>query len=151
MDNTTSYLELMKLRYEHRLDFEVSCEEKMEGLEVPRLILQPFVENVFEHVYSLEHRKVAVQVKGYCEGNGYRLMISDDGQGMKEAEAARLMEEIRNSCRNRKLGGNGSGMGKIGIQNTMLRLTLYFKERFSYEIETGEGKGFLVSLFFEAF
>ena len=151
MDNTTSYLELMKLRYEHRLDFEVSCEEKMEGLEVPRLILQPFVENVFEHVYSLEHRKVAVQVKGYCEGNGYRLMISDDGQGMKETEAARLMEEIRNSCRNRKLGGNGSGMGKIGIQNTMLRLTLYFKERFSYEIETGEGKGFLVSLFFEAF
>ncbi len=149
IDNTTSYLELMKLRYEHRLDYEISCEEEMAGLEVPRLILQPFVENVFEHVYSLEHRKVLVTVKGYCEGNSYRLIIGDDGQGMKEADADRLMEEIGNSCRNRKLGGNGNGTGKIGIQNTMLRLTLYFKERFSYKIETAEGEGFLVQLSFE--
>lgn len=147
MDNTESYLELMKLRYEHRLDYEISCEEEMAKLKVPRLILQPFVENVFEHVYSLEHRKVMVTVKGYCKENGYLLIIGDNGQGMKEAEAERLMEEIENSCRNRELGGNG--IGKIGIQNTMLRLTLYFKERFSYEIETAEGKGFLVRLLFK--
>ena len=149
MDNTASYLELMKLRYEHRLDYEISCEEEMAKLKVPRLILQPFVENVFEHVYSLEHRKVMVTVKGYCDGNGYRLIIGDNGQGMKETEANRLIEEIENSCRNRELGRNGNGMGKIGNQNTMLRLTLYFKERFSYEIETAEGKGFLVRLLFK--
>ena len=49
IENITDYLELMKLRFEHRVEYQVFCEEMLKNTEIPRLIFQPFVENVFEH------------------------------------------------------------------------------------------------------
>lgn len=146
MENTQAYLELMKLRFEHRLAYEIFCEEEMEEVRVPRLILQPFVENVFEHAYSAEHISVHVMIKGYCRGERWYLEIQDDGRGMDEAAVRRLNEEIRECCSRVALSEAGENSYGIGVQNTILRLFLFFGDDFTYSISKGDQDGINVVL-----
>lgn len=146
MENSADYLELMKLRYEHRLTYEITCGEEVSEAEVPRLILQPFVENIFEHAYSGEHPAIHVEIHGTYRDHCYIVEIRDNGQGMEEDALERLKEEIRVCCTRVQLSENREDTYGIGIQNTILRLVLSFGERFSYSIEKGESGGIHVKL-----
>lgn len=146
MANIQDYLELMQLRYEHKLEYTVFYEEEMDRIPMPRLVLEPFVENIFVHAYSPRHKIVRVNVTGYIQKNRWYVVIEDDGQGMEAEQLRRLKEHINDRCRQLLLGKRTSQKYGIGIENTLMRLYLCYNDGFRYELESQEDAGLRITL-----
>lgn len=144
IENITDYLELMKLRFEHRVEYQVFCEEMLKNTEIPRLIFQPFVENVFEHGYDRTHKKLLVQIVCEKRGETICLRIQDNGQGMPEEALKELKQEIKDAMQQESRIQMRKISYGIGVENTLLRMHLFFGERFGFELQNQENGGFCV-------
>ena len=146
MQNIRDYLELMQLRYEHKLKYRVSYDEAMRDMIMPRLVLEPFVENIFAHAYGPQHKTVTVEVTGWLEGERWFVRIRDDGQGIPQEQLQRMREHISASCEQILAGKQINRKYGIGVENTLLRLCLYYGDSFRYTLESGENTGFEITL-----
>lgn len=146
IQNITGYLELMKLRFEHHVEYSIQCGQELENVEVPRLFLQPFVENVFEHAYNGEQRIVKILISCRQEGEWISVSVEDDGKGMAEGELDDLKERIeehKNTPVSEQIRKMKDG---IGVENTIMRLSFFFGKDFRYSLENREEGGFRVLL-----
>ncbi|MCI8417798.1 MAG: histidine kinase [Lachnospiraceae bacterium] len=146
MENIRDYLELMRLRYEYKLQYTIFCQEGMEKFSIPRLVLEPFVENIFVHAYGPQNRIVQVNVTGYIQRERWYLVIEDNGRGMEEEKLAKLKQHMDACCRQLLLGKRVNKEYGIGIENTMMRLCLYYNEAFTYSLENRTDGGFRITL-----
>jgi two-component system sensor histidine kinase YesM len=117
------YCALQKLRFEERLRYEISTEEGLEECSIPRLLVQPLVENAVKHGVEPLIRRCSVQIivnKLIIDGNNFlRILVRDDGAGFDK---------------------NRNHKESIGILNIKERLSLISaKSRFSISSSPGEG------------
>ena len=146
MLNIQDYLQLMQLRYEYKLKYRVFYDEAMRDVIMPRLVLEPFVENIFAHAYGPQHRIVTVEVSGWLEDARWFIRIRDDGQGIPQEQLQRMREHISASCEQILAGRRINRKYGIGIENTLLRLCLYFGDSFRYTLESEENSGLEIIL-----
>ncbi|WP_288840367.1 sensor histidine kinase [uncultured Mitsuokella sp.] len=108
--------------------FEVTFDLQDEALTciVPRMILQPLVENSILHGPSEEHPVCHIQVMARCEGGQLWLSVHDDGQGMTDS-CMRALEQGEQTASERAHGG----LSGIGVHNVVERLHLYYGEQAS--------------------
>lgn len=145
-ESLQSYLNLMKLRFEHKIQYAVDLDPELRGLRLPRLTLQPLVENVFEHAFGEHHKTVFVCVRAVCCAGGWSILIRDNGQGIAPEECERLngyMEQLR------KKEAPAAGVdiaGGIGVKNTLWRLNAFFEGNFDCRIANSEAGGFEIEL-----
>ncbi|ANE48500.1 hypothetical protein SY83_21920 [Paenibacillus swuensis] len=114
----TNYLKIQQLRTE-RLIFSVEVPDVMQEQLIPRLLLQPVVENAVIHGIEPVPGEGTIQIRGYREGGSYFLTVMDDGAGLSEEEAALLNKQIRNT--------DISDAG-CGLSNVHQRLVLKYGE-----------------------
>ena len=123
-DFLREYLELQKLRFGERLDYQLSVREDTGGAVIPRLLLQPLIENAVIHGLEPLDRTGHLSAEStwsYREGGRtLEIEIRDDGAG--------LPREVL------------EGRGRIGLPNVKARLRLtYPGARFSVTSQDGEG------------
>lgn len=146
-ENTEMYLNLMKLRFEDRLEFGLECSPGLRERRTLRIILQPFVENIFEHAFDAGHTRLAVSVRGTAAAEGWRIVIQDDGAGMPREELRKMQQEIEEGIRGTLLPGNSlQEEVHIGIRNTLIRMSLFYGDGFRYSVENVPSGGFRVIL-----
>ena len=75
------YLEIMEVRFQGRLETELSIDESVSQALVPTLILQPLVENAFKHGVSMIEDAGVVTVYARREGSDLLLAVTDNGPG----------------------------------------------------------------------
>ena len=125
------YLRMQKCRLTHRLEYRLLLDESLRELEVPKLILQPLVENAIQHGVEPRSGGGRVEICSRQEGNRALLSIRDNGPGMSEGQLRQLMDpEIPLS------GSTG-----IGVHNVRRRLKLYFGGRCRFEICSAPEQG----------
>lgn len=88
-----SYLEIQKLNIPH-LDYELHIPESMLHLEVPRLLLQPIVENAVIHGIEMSEKDGLVTVSGEQIDGTYHIWVEDNGIGMSEEQMANLKQTL---------------------------------------------------------
>lgn len=118
------YLEIESMN----LDFEVERQIEASDFVVPRLAIEPFVENAIKHGLKKAPGQKCLFIKAERQGEGYCITVRDNGKGMKNPE--KILEN----------GGNG-----VGIKNSVQRLKNINAE-VSIRSE-GEGKGTEVKIF----
>lgn len=125
------FIYLMKIRYSDGFDIEYEIEESCRNCLVPRLILQPIVENSIVHGFSeLEEELGLITVSAAMEDGFLLLSIRDNGKGMTEEEIGRL------------LSGEETGRGdylSIGVTNVNTRLMLNYGQEFRLKITSEKG------------
>lgn len=125
------FIYLMKIRYSDGFDIEYEIEEPCLECLVPRLILQPIVENSIVHGFSeLEEELGMITVAAAMEDGFLRLSIRDNGKGMTE-------EEIRSL-----LAGEENGREdylSIGVTNVNTRLVLNYGQESRLKITSEKG------------
>lgn len=146
MQNIRDYLNLMQLRYEHKLQYQIDYDPRLKGLRMPRLVMEPFVENVFSHAYGPGHKTVHVRVTGTIREDRWYVTIEDDGQGISREQLQQMREHIRESCRQIRSGKRRNREYGIGVENTIMRLHLFYGDAFRYELESEENAGFRIRL-----
>ncbi len=99
------YLYIQKTRYRDRIVFEISVDEKMLDQSIPKLILQPIIENSIVHGAEQVKRQTVISLKGYLENEVMIFKIEDTGKGIsveileKILDGQEYFEETRNHTR----------------------------------------------------
>lgn len=134
-----SYLTIQKLRFGDRLHVQIDVPEYMMGYTVPRVSIQPLVENAILHGLEGWERPGIIQISGRTAENLLTIEVTDDGQGMSQAELLQLQETVHaESPRNEKRG--------IGLRNLYLRLRLLYGDAARLVIDSEEGTGTIVQI-----
>ena len=149
IEHTQQYLTILEQRYRGKFETSLDVASELMKVRVPRLILQPIVENAIFHGISAkeEIRGGRLEVTGRKEFFAFedkemwavRIDITDNGQGMTREKIEELLESMRNEQ---------ISMSHIGVQNVAKRLALLFPKQSKVEIFSAPGKGTRVSLLF---
>ncbi|WP_345773413.1 histidine kinase [Paenibacillus sp. 19GGS1-52] len=149
LKHTQHYLSLIQHNFEDDLEWEIDEDEMFDLVELPRLVIQPFVENCIEHAFKNTDPpwKIQVRVKVY---NGlWAIEIRDNGDGFEPGRIKGILDNIHGSDSGvYELQNNTSGIGNMGIVNTVNRLKLMYKNRLFFNIyhHSEEGKGATVQI-----
>lgn len=136
------YLHIQKMRFGKRLEYEISLDEVILEETIPKLILQPFVENAIVHGFEKADGNYTLSLIGTKEDSCMVFKIIDTGVGMDEEQLAAIWE----SAENRKYASQR--LGRYAIKNVKERLEIIYGERYELHIKskTGEGTTVIISL-----
>ena len=123
IENVRCYLMLAKCRYEENLEFTIDIPEDITGIHIPKLTLQPLVENALNHGFTGNNDKRRLSITGKLEDNILSLEIRDNGAGFPEEILAALQEKLQ-QIQEGTVSINAAS-GHIGLINTCLRLHYY--------------------------
>lgn len=138
-----SYLRIQQFRYQDIMDYEIDIDETMYSYIIPKLLLQPLVENALYHGVKLKRGKSLIRVIGKKEENRLVFQVLDNGKGMNEEELERLRENIKKEPRERKTGS-------FGLANVNQRIHHYYGDNFGLYIESVENVGTEAKIVIEA-
>lgn len=126
------YVKLQNMRYENKISFLIDVPDEILDFEIPKLILQPIVENSIQHgIFEKETKEGSVVIMAWMEGNDIVFVISDDGAGIPTEKLPRILD-----------GSYEDGKGSnIGIYNTHLRLQLLYGKEYGLHYESTLGRG----------
>ena len=130
--NVENYLILQKYRYADKFEEYMYCPEELKEYHVPKVILQPIVENaIFHGIAPLEGKgKLIISVE---EKSGKLcIIVEDNGIGMSDDMIEKLFDE-------KYIAGNG--MRKIGIANVYRRIKEICGEEYGFHIDSRRGVG----------
>ncbi|UJF34661.1 sensor histidine kinase [Paenibacillus hexagrammi] len=145
LEHIERYLLIMQMRFGERLTWSLECLEEWKMVSIPKLLIQPLVENAIQH--GLEGRTgqgtVSLSVTKCRDSEHVEIIIQDDGPGMDQE----TLDSLRASMKSGKVPSRkGNGMG---LSNVAHRIRLYFAgtspEEESLRIESCQGKGTKVS------
>ena len=86
LDFLNDYCSLCLLRFGNRLSYETSCPEELRSLSMPKLLLQPLVENAVIHGIEPSEVPCKLSVEAERHGNSLYILIEDNGVGFKDEE-----------------------------------------------------------------
>lgn len=136
MEYTENYLKIMKFRFGERLTYEVQMDKDAEAVLIPKLLIQPMIENAIKYGYEGKET-LDIRISAYMSHGRMVLVCADNGAGMKkEAE-----EELR-----LLLQAETESSSHLGLFNIHRRLKLRYGDDAGIEIFTREYLGTSVSV-----
>lgn len=108
-----NYLQIQEYRYSGKFTYHFSVEEGVKNCKIPKLMIQPIVENALQHGIAPLKTAGILQVLAYQEGGHLKVLVKDNGIGFDKE----LLEENRY---------NGKESNHMGVSNIYARLKLLF-------------------------
>lgn len=102
--NIVDYLELINVRYEGEISYQIDFEEGIKRMQIPRLTLQPLIENSVKHGLKEKSNQGIITVNGYLETDVAVIEIFDNGVGLSEKEITKLNEQLSSPSNHLGLG-----------------------------------------------
>ena len=133
-----NYMYVMNTRMQNGVELEVDLDGQLMQVPIPRLSLQPIVENSLNHGLRHKRGKKVVRIEGRADGAHLALSIIDNGIGMDEAEIASLIASAPEDTLEMT--------DSIGLANINARLRILFGPEFGIRISSGAGEGSTVTL-----
>ena len=117
------YADILKIRFGNSFKFDVRLDETCRNFKIPKLTIQPLVENSFQHGIRIQEKYGYIQVNVQRENDKIHISVIDNGQGIpdniiKEMEEGKVPDEKRS----------------LGLRGTVQRLKVIYEDAFSYEI-----------------
>lgn len=142
---TNHYIFLIKKRFGDKIQFEQEIEEGVMARKVPRLILQPMIENAIEHgVEPIGRGKVTIRM--YTYEDMLMIEIQDSGQGIEKD----VIEEMQYNLEHWDAVGSekveSTSKGKIGVLNVHSRLRLIYGKHSGIQVSSNYGEGTRITM-----
>lgn len=125
-----SYLQIQQARYADILRYTMDLPDKLGDVCIPKLTLQPLVENALYHGIKMKRGTGHIYILGKQEGADLVLQVTDDGAGMSEERLRQLVQSME----------NGERVG-FGLSTIHERLRLLFGPEYGLTIHSREGVG----------
>lgn len=129
LEHINNYMNLQRNRFEEKLSFQVEADEKALNQQIPKMILQPLLENSIKSTVEkgISHGEINLSLS--C-GDKLVIRVSDNGVGISEEK----LSELRSRYDNYGISVD-AGRG-IGLINVLQRLKIYSDSNFSWEIKS---------------
>lgn len=148
LNNIHNYMRIQQYRFNHRFSMEIIIDDEDAAaydFYVPRLILQPIVENAILHGLE-EKRENAQVIIEVSAADDLIITISDNGKGMSLKELDDLNERIHSQRSLTASDGEKKRGSGIALPNINKRIQLLFGDRYGLNIYSSEGCGTDVEL-----
>ena len=129
-----NYILLMNLRFDYEIYLSLNIPEVLWEQEIPKMSLQPIVENAIHHGIEDIAEDTNIYIKGIVLEKDFLIEISDQGRGMTEEELLRLKQKIEEDIE--VSGGVGTG---IGLKNVQDRIQIHFGKNYGLTIASRYG------------
>lgn len=124
LDHVRQYLIIQKERYGDRLVYTIECDPSLTRVQMPKIILQPIVENALYHGIRGLDRQGVIEVRAEKDGDRVIFTVRDNGEGFDKD----LLVQNR-ANQSTKLGG-------VGIKNVDERIQLYYGQKYGVSIHS---------------
>ncbi|MBR1930536.1 MAG: histidine kinase [Lachnospiraceae bacterium] len=129
-----NYLALINLRFDYEIYLSLNLPEVILHQEIPKMSLQPIVENAINHGIEQLAEDTNIYVKGFLEDGDCIIEITDSGKGMSEEQVRKLYQRINGEIET--TGGSGNN---IGLKNVQDRIQMNFGEKYGLSISSKLG------------
>ena len=143
LSSVEAYLGLQKYRFGDRLQYEISIEDDLKDVKIPKLTVVTFVENACVHGMENKTSECWVFLRVYKKEQDIVIEVEDTGNGMEDSK----LDEIREKAKTIKLDDLKNDK-HVGIYNALLRLKMTMGEDYRFDIESEEGIGTMIQLRF---
>lgn len=126
-----NYVVIQKLKYNEAINMQYDIAEICLDVMMPKLILQPIVENAIIYGITEDHKDINIRITAYAESDELFIEIADDGPGI----APDVLEEIQ------RTQAEKNRFSKVGLNNINQRVKLYYGSAYGLGIETEVGVG----------
>ncbi len=138
---TKAFLLLQKERFGDQLEYSVVVDEEVKLVVVPKMVIQPIIENYFKHGFDIREGVGKIELTCTMDGNNLLIRISDNGVGITEDRLNEIYRHFEEGVV-RKEGEDSN----IGLKNVYMRLKLYYDEKATLKLENQKEGGLLVTM-----
>ena len=138
LQHVRSYLEIQQIRYQDILKYEIDVPEELFDYQIPKITIQPIVENALYHGIKNKRGGGTIVVSGKDEGETMLIQVKDDGKGMKPER----LKEINKDLTGTKLENTAI----YGLYNVNERIRLSFGEEYGITVESTYEVGSCISI-----
>ena len=140
-EHVTIYLEIQNMRYHDSISFVADIPDELMEYQIPKLTLQPIIENSVLHgILETPSKTGTIVLTGWLEDSDIVLLISDDGVGIPPEKLRTLLLENSYGITSASSGTN------IAVYNTHRRLQILYGEKYGLKYSSEFGKGTDVEL-----
>lgn len=129
-----NYLALINLRFDYEIYLSLNLPDIIMEQEIPKMSLQPIVENAIYHGIEQMAEDTNIYIKGMVEQGDCIIEITDAGRGMSSEQVMQLEEKIAGKAEAGESSGNG-----IGLKNVQDRIQMSFGENYGIQIASRLG------------
>lgn len=129
VDYIKNYLALINLRFDYEIYLSINMPETIWSQEIPKMSLQPIIENAIYHGIEEIAEDTSIYMKGILFEDYCTIEITDSGKGMTEEEVSRLQQKISGVIETSGSSGNG-----IGLKNVQDRIKISFGEPYGISV-----------------
>jgi len=144
INHARNYLDLMKERYEEHFTFEINMHPQAEQVRVPKIILQPLVENSFQHGFKNVRPPWMVRMDISVEEDVWIVRVEDNGTGATDEELGSIHSKIEDYRRNFVDHYDSLRIGGMGLVSTVVRLSLQLGEEAFFRVGNRDEGGMYV-------
>ncbi len=137
--HVSNYLYIQKIRYKDKLNYVIHVDESLYAIEVPKLILQPLVENAIYHGVKAKRGGGTITITGVPEGENLVFTVQDDGAGMLQEK----VEELNRRMSERSVLDEKKSFGLFYIRE---RIQLCYGKGYGVHVESALGEGTRVTI-----
>ena len=134
IEHVKCYVEIQKFRYNDKFDIEVEIDESLMQYRIPKLILQPIIENSIFHGFKQMRQGGKINIKGWSQEKDILFSIIDNGCGVEVNSVDRLLDSNLQTNKGERLSG-------IGLNNVNERIKLIYGEKYGLKIENVDTGG----------
>lgn len=132
MTHLKNYIYVMDVRMQDHVNYVFDIAEEVLKAEIPRLSIQPLVENALNHGLRNSRREKCICIRAKAIGEEMEITVEDNGVGMPEEKVKSLLET--------------ESVRSIGIYNIHMRMKMLYGEEYGIKISSKEGEGTCVTL-----
>ena len=131
-----SYLEIQQVRYQDILNYEIDVPEELGRYLIPKITIQPLVENALYHGIKNKRGSGKIQIRGRRQEETLVIEIADDGIGISKERLWQVNDGIQKKVL--------TGKDIYGLYNVNERIRLNFGEKYGINIQSTYGEGTVV-------
>ncbi|WP_020619168.1 sensor histidine kinase [Paenibacillus daejeonensis] len=140
VEHLRHYLYIQQWRYESRLNSSLHVDDAALACKLPRLTLQPLVENAFVHGLEQQAGSWNLDIRVLYQYPDVLIEVCDNGAGMTESRRSEVLNRMDASHEQM-----WSTNGRIGLSNVASRLRLHFGDDNRLSIKSRPGAGTTIS------
>ena len=138
LQHAGSYLEIQQVRYQDILSYEIDVPNDLWGYMIPKITIQPLVENALYHGIKNKRGMGTIRISGRKGEDCFYIDVADDGIGMSEDRLAQIRDRINRS--------DPDSNEIFGLYNVNERIRLRAGDGYGISIESSYGNGTVVTV-----
>lgn len=132
-EHVSIYLHLQNMRFHDKITFVSDIPDELTEYQIPKLTLQPVIENAVLHgILEKDTKAGTIVLTGWLENDDIVLLVSDDGVGISPEKLSGILSGD---------GGSSSGGTNIAVYNTHRRLQILYGEEYGLTYASQPGQG----------